>query len=81
MASRIPVVTSNVSSLPEVAGDAAILVNPYDVEELAEALWNVIYDGELRKSLINKGLMRARQFTWEKSARQLLQVYEDLLNK
>lgn len=80
MASRIPVVTSNVSSLPEVAGDAAILINPYDVDEIAEALWTVIHDETLRKSLTDRGLMRARQFTWEKSARQLLQIYKDLLN-
>jgi glycosyltransferase involved in cell wall biosynthesis len=81
MASGIPVVTSNVSSLPEVAGDAAILVNPYDVEELTHALWQVIHDENLRTELIRKGLERARQFTWERSARQLLQIYRDLLNE
>jgi glycosyltransferase involved in cell wall biosynthesis len=80
MASGIPVVTSNVSSLPEVAGNAALMVNPYDVEELTDALWRVIHDEDLRALLITRGLERAKQFTWEKSARQLLQIYKDLLN-
>ena len=79
MAAGIPVLTSNVSSLPEVAGDAAITVDPYDLEAITDGLQRLILDTELRNTLIQKGLARAQQFTWEKSARQLLGIYQDLL--
>ena len=79
MAAGIPVLTSNVSSLPEVAGDAAITVDPYDLEAITNGLQRLILDTELRDSLIQKGLARAQHFTWEKSARQLLGIYQDLL--
>lgn len=78
MACATPVVTSNLSSLPEVAGDAALLVDPLDLEALADAIRRAIEDGELRRRLICAGLERARQFTWSRAARQLLQVYRDL---
>ncbi|MBL8154833.1 MAG: glycosyltransferase family 4 protein [Anaerolineae bacterium] len=80
MACGTPVVTSNVSSMPEVAGDAALLVDPYDVEAIAHAVRRLIEDSNLRQSLVQSGLDRAKQFTWEKSARQLLQVYQRLLD-
>ncbi|MBN2157994.1 MAG: glycosyltransferase family 4 protein [Spirochaetes bacterium] len=67
-----PVITSNTSSLPEVAGDAAIMVDPEDVEGLAEAMEKVLRNPSLRKNLSKKGLERARLFSWEKSARALL---------
>ncbi len=79
MAAGIPVLTSNVSSLPEVAGDAAITVDPYDLEAITDGLKRLILDTELRNMLIQKGLARAQEFTWEKSARQLLGIYQDLL--
>lgn len=79
MASGIPVLTSNVSSLPEVAGDAAIMVDPYDLDAITNGLQRLIEDETLRNSLIEKGLARAHEFTWEKSARQLLGVYQNLL--
>ncbi len=79
MAAGVPVLTSNVSSLPEVAGDAAITVDPYDLEAITYGLERLILDTELRDTLIQKGLARAREFTWEKSARQLLGIYQDLL--
>jgi glycosyltransferase involved in cell wall biosynthesis len=79
MACGTPVVTSNVSSLPEVAGDAALTIDPYNVEELAEALRRVIEDEALRKDLISKGFARAKQFSWDTSARQLIQIYRNLL--
>src|SRR5438477_9692014 len=65
MASGTPVVTSNVSSLPEVAGDAAVLVDPYDPHAIAEGIHRVLTDETLRRTLRTKGLARARQFSWE----------------
>ncbi|MBA3871754.1 MAG: glycosyltransferase family 4 protein [Anaerolineae bacterium] len=79
MASGVPVLTSNVSSLPEVAGDAAIMVDPYDLDAITDGLQRLILDSQLRETLIQKGLIRAREFTWEKSARQLLAIYQNLL--
>lgn len=79
MASGIPVLTSNVSSLPEVAGDAAITVDPYDVDAITDGLERLISDTSLRDNLIRKGLARASNFTWEKSATQLLNIYQNLL--
>ena len=79
MACGIPVVTSNISSLPEVAGDAALTVDPYDVEVLADALRRLLEDTELRNTLIERGLQRVQNFTWERSAQQLRQVYERVL--
>lgn len=74
-----PVVTSNTSSLPEVAGDAALIVDPYDVEAIATAIQKSVSDLEVREQLIEQGYIRAQQFTWDKSARQLLRIYESLL--
>ena len=75
MSCATPVVTSNLSSLPEVAGDAALLINPLDVEDLADALRRLISDSQLRRQLIQAGQTRAGQFTWRKAALQLLDVY------
>ena len=71
-----PVVCSNAASLPEVVGSAAITVDPYDVGCLAEALRRVLSDEQLQEDLRQRGLVRARQFTWETAARQTLAVYE-----
>src|SRR5213075_1474545 len=65
MASGTPVVTSNVSSLPEVAGGAAILVDPYDPSAIADGIERVLSDPALRQELRRKGLARAREFSWE----------------
>ena len=75
MACGTPVVTSNITSLPEVVGDAGLLVDPYSTDEIAEAMWRVISDGNLRKTMVAKGLERARLFTWENSARTLLELF------
>lgn len=75
MACGTPVVTANVSSLPEVAGDAALTVTPTDLDELTGALKRVITDEALRQELIQRGIARAKQFTWESSAAQLQHVY------
>jgi glycosyltransferase involved in cell wall biosynthesis len=73
-----PVVTSNTSSLPEVAGDAALLINPDDVEELADAILQIISDSQLRAQLVKKGKDQASLFSWERTARETLQVYKSV---
>ncbi|MGH7739451.1 MAG: glycosyltransferase family 4 protein [bacterium] len=74
----VPVVTSNRAALPEVAGDAAVLVDPEDPEAIAQAVERVMDRPALRRKLIAKGLARAKQFTWEKTARLTLAAYEEL---
>lgn len=78
MASSCPVVTSNTSSLPEVVGDAAITVNPYDTDSLAEAMRRVLTDNKLRDDMIRKGLEQSKKFSWEKTAEQTLEVYNQV---
>ena len=75
MASGTPVVTSNVSSLPEVAGDAAVLVDPYDPAAIADGIYRVLADEDLRNALRRKGLRRAAQFSWEASAARVREIY------
>ena len=79
MACGCPVVASHVSSLPEVAGSAALLVDPHDPAEFAEALHSVILDRDLRTRLRGKGLRRARDFSWDKTASATYAVYERVL--
>ncbi|MEW5861570.1 MAG: glycosyltransferase family 1 protein [Cyanobacteriota bacterium] len=74
-----PVVTSNTSSLPEIAGDAALLVDPNDSISLAESILQVISDSQLRQTLIQKGKERAKLYSWEKTAQATLQAYRTLL--
>ena len=79
MASGTPVVTSNVSSLPEVAGDAAVLVDPYDAGAIAEGMYRVLTDNALRSELRRRGPERARQFSWESSVRRVREIYGQVL--
>jgi glycosyltransferase involved in cell wall biosynthesis len=81
MACGIPVVVSNTSSLPEVVGDAAELIDPTDVDELAAALLKVIDFDTLRHRLINQGQLRAQGFSWRTAAQQLLQYYDRALQQ
>lgn len=78
MASGTPVVTSNRSSLPEVVGDAAMLVDPYSAPSIAEGIRRVLADASLRRALSERGLARARQFSWEASVRRIHDVYMDV---
>lgn len=78
MACGTPVMTSDISSLPEVAGDAALLVDPYNVDAITEALYRLITDTVLRNQLIQRGQIHADSFTWERAARQLRTIYEHL---
>jgi len=75
MACGTPVVTSNVSSLPEVVGDAALLVDPYDVGALSDALARVLCDEGLRRQLVARGYARAGRFSWERSVRAIHDGY------
>jgi len=77
MASGTPVVTSNVSSLPEVAGDAAVLVDPYDPVAIADGIHRVLTDEGLRRDLRRRGLARAHQFSWEQSVRRVREIYSE----
>jgi glycosyltransferase involved in cell wall biosynthesis len=77
MACGTPVLCSNVSSLPEVAGDAALLVDPLDVKSMAEAMNRLLQDEGLRSQLVERGYRQVRQFSWERCARETLAVLED----
>lgn len=74
-----PVVSSNTSSIPEVAGDAALLVDPNDTEQIAEAIFSIVGDRQLRQTLIDRGKLRASLFSWENTARQTLKAYRSIL--
>jgi glycosyltransferase involved in cell wall biosynthesis len=81
MAGGAPVLTSNRSALPEVAGDAAVLVDPEDTEALTGALRRMAADEGLRQELAVRGLARSRLFTWEKAARETWDVYGELMRR
>jgi glycosyltransferase involved in cell wall biosynthesis len=78
MAHGTPVVTSNVSSLPEVVADAGVLVNPENVFEIMRALHRVLLDQPLRERMKERGYEQARRFSWHTSAQQVLKVYRDV---
>lgn len=81
MAAGTPVITSNNTSLPEVAGEAALLVDPLDVTDIANAMLKVVSDTLLADTLTAKGVTRARQFTWERCAEETVGVYKNVLGK
>ncbi len=70
-----PVIVSNTSALPEVVADAAVMIDPHDLEGLTVAIWRVLTEEELRKDLSCKGLKRAKTFSWQQAAQQTLEVY------
>lgn len=75
----LPVITSNVSSMPEVGGDAALYVDPFNVEDIKNKLDQMMRDEQLKKEMIKKGFKQVKKFSWEKAAQQTLGVYEKLL--
>lgn len=81
MASGIPVIASKVSSMPEVIGQSGLLVNPHSIEELSNAMKKVLSDKEIAVSLSTSGNERARKFTWERTARQTLNVFEHVMSE
>ena len=78
MACGTPVVTSSVSSVPEVVGDAGLMVEPLNVEALSEAIYRVLNDPQLAAELSAKGIERAQKFSWAETARKTLAVYEEV---
>src|SRR6266536_3056687 len=78
MACGAPVITSNTSSLPEVTGDAAILVDPHDTHALANAITRLLGDEQLQEDLRQKGYLQAQQYTWSNAAHKMLSVYQKL---
>jgi len=81
MAHGTPVVTSNASSLPEVVGNAAVMVNPENVFEIMRALHRVLIDQSLREKMKARSYEQSKRFSWESSARRVLQVYEEVAGK
>jgi glycosyltransferase involved in cell wall biosynthesis len=80
MASGTPVIASQVSSLPEVVGGAAMLVNPENVFDIARGISEVLLNSDLRDELVTKGRRQAARFSWAKTAREVLSIYEDARN-
>ena len=76
-----PVLTSNVSSLPEAGGDAAVYFNPEDIDEIASKIEDVISDPKLREEMIKKGYNQIKKFSWEKTARETLAILEEIGRK
>ncbi len=81
MACGCPVIVSNVASLPEVCGDAACYVDPHNVESISEGLYQLLIDESLRHSLVKKGLERAKRFSWEKTAKEHIKIFEEIHNR
>jgi glycosyltransferase involved in cell wall biosynthesis len=81
MACGTPVISSNSSSLPEVIGDAGILIDPYQVEDIAAAMNKVVASSSLREEMSCQGMEQARRFSWTRCAQETLQVYRDCLEK
>ncbi|GAW32428.1 hypothetical protein JDF658_21930 [Carboxydocella sp. JDF658] len=81
MACGTPTIAANTSSIPEVVGEGAWLFNPFDSMELAEKMYKLLTDADLRQELGRKGLMRAGEFSWNKTALETMEVYRRVLGK
>jgi glycosyltransferase involved in cell wall biosynthesis len=79
MASGVPVLTSNITAMPEVAGGAAMLVDPYSLEELKVGLDRIVNDQGLRDELVEKGRERARRFEWQRSAAEFWSIVDHVV--
>ena len=79
MSVGLPVVSSNLTSLPEVVGDGGVQVDPRDEAAMAEAIYRVWHDQALRQTLIARGFAQAARFTWEKAAAETLAVYRSVV--
>lgn len=74
----VPVIVSKTASLPEVVGDAGVLFDPYSVEDIRNAIVRVINDKALQKTMIQKGFKQAKKFSWEKMAKEVIEVLENV---
>jgi glycosyltransferase involved in cell wall biosynthesis len=75
----LPVITSNITAMPEVASDAASLVNPYSIEEMTDAIYTLLQDKNLRDEMTQKGIKRAQSFTWGNTSEKYLEFYKDVI--
>lgn len=80
MACGCPVIASKATSIPEVGGDSVLYVDPYDVESITQAMYEILTNNELRTSQSRRGLKRAQLFSWQKSAQNICQIFEELLS-
>ncbi len=78
MSLGVPVICSNTSAMPEVGGEAAVLVNPFDIKAMEDAMLSVISDTEKRKQMSEKGVMQSRNFNWDTSAKELVKLYSSV---
>lgn len=78
MSCGIPVITSNVGSLPEVVGNGALFIDPRDESDLCQKLISVLFDAELRRNLIIRGQEQVKKFSWQHTARETLALYREL---
>lgn len=79
MASNVPVITSDAASMPEVSGGRAYLVDPNDVDSIKTAIQTLLKDDEKRREMALKGKERALDFSWESSAKQMLDIYKSII--
>ncbi|MEP6660595.1 MAG: glycosyltransferase, partial [Acidimicrobiales bacterium] len=77
MAAGVPVIAGTAGSMPEVAGDAAVLVDPHDVEAIGDALVRVVSDPNLRSALVGAGRARVTQFSWRRTALEVMSLYRE----
>lgn len=80
MACGTPVITSNLTSIPEIVGNSALLMDPYDVDELSDKMYYALTDKNLRKMLISRGLQKAKTLSWQNTAIKTLNAYKDIFN-
>jgi glycosyltransferase involved in cell wall biosynthesis len=81
MAAGAPVITSNVSSLPEVVGDAALLIDPMSPASIADAMARVLRDDALREDLIRRGRARVQMFSWQRSVARVREIYTEIVTE
>jgi glycosyltransferase involved in cell wall biosynthesis len=81
MACGVPVACSNRKALPEIAGDAALLFDPLDAENMADSVYRILRDTSLRTDLIARGRKRASQFSWDKTAERTLEIYDSMMRR
>ena len=81
MACGVPVITSNTSSMPEVAGDAALIIDPFKPQEITAAMIRIVADKELKTDLVTKGLEQAAKFSWKAMAAHVLEIYQEIGKK
>lgn len=81
MAKEVPIITSRSASMPEISSKSTLLVDPYNVAEITQAMYNLLTDTVLRKKIVDKGKKIVKNFSWEKTAKKTLSVYKKVLNK